>query len=70
MVDAPDSDALRADLIVRVSSMPLMNGSGTWSTLKRWCGKYLPYLLRKAAEAELGMVGRCALQIQYDKVVK
>ena len=35
--------------------MPLMNGSGTWSTLKRWCGKYLPYLLRKAAEAELGM---------------
>ena len=29
-------------------SMSLTNGSGTWSTLARWCGRYLPYLRRGA----------------------
>ena len=34
-------------------SMSLTNGSGTWSTLARWCGRYLPYLRRSAARSSL-----------------
>ena len=39
-----------ADLVV-VESMSLTIGSGTWSTLARWCGRHLPYLRRSAARA-------------------
>ena len=34
-----------------VESMSLTIGSGTWSTLARGCGRYLPYLRRSAARA-------------------
>ena len=33
--------------------MSLTKGSGTWSTLARWCGKKRPHLIRAAATTRI-----------------